>query len=153
MIKEKIKQLLNKEGDNKKKVENLVFLLVILIITIIAINYIWKDKESEDNTSTKVTNKQLANTYNEETDNDTTLEDKLENILGEINGAGEVKVLLTYSESNKIVPVFNKTEKSTDTTEEDSGGGKRNIKETDISEEVVYQDKEGVRKYSYTKNS
>lgn len=153
MIKEKIKQLLNKEGDNKKKVENLVFLLVILIITIIAINYIWKDKESEDNTITKVTSKQLANTYNEEIDNEITLEDKLENILGEINGAGEVKVLLTYSESNKIVPVFNKTEKSTDTTEEDSGGGKRNIKEIDVSEEVVYQDKEGVRKYSYTKNS
>ena len=46
MIKDKITSLIkNNEGDNKKKIESLVFLLIILIVTIIAINYIWNDND------------------------------------------------------------------------------------------------------------
>ena len=51
---EKIKNLSSEEGkDSKKKIENLVAFLIILIITFIAINKIWSgdSKEStEDNT-------------------------------------------------------------------------------------------------------
>ena len=41
-----------------------------------------------------------------------------------------------------MIPVYNKTQKTTNTTEGDSGGGKRTIEESDVSEEVVYEGKQ-----------
>lgn len=141
-----MKGILNKffkpEGDNKKKVENLVFLLVVLVITIIAINFIWKDDKKEENTNS---NKQLAtaDTNTANNDNEESLEVKLETILSKISGVGKVDVMLTYTESTQIVPVYNKTEKTSNTDETDSGGGTRKIEESDVSQEVVYQDENG----------
>ena len=40
MFKDKIKEFTNAEGNNKKKIENLIFLVVVLIVTII-IAYIY----------------------------------------------------------------------------------------------------------------
>ena len=143
MLKEKINGLLTGNGNNKKKIENLVFLLVVLIITVISINVIWNgDKKKEDDTSTESNTKQLAKNNND-TDNETTLESKLENILSKINGVGKANVMLTYTESTQMVPVYNKTEKTSNTDESDSGGGTRKIEESDVSQEVVYEDENG----------
>ena len=143
MLKEKINGLLTGNGNNKKKIENLVFLLVILIITVISINVIWNgDKKKEDDTSTESNTKQLAKNNND-TDNETTLESKLENILSKINGVGKADVMLTYTESTQMVPVYNKIEKTSNTDESDSGGGTRKIQESDVSQEVVYEDENG----------
>lgn len=141
-----MKDILNKffkpEEDNKKKVENLIFLLVVLVITIIAINFIWTDDKKEESTNS---NKQLAtadtNTANK--NNEESLEIKLENILSKISGVGKVDVMLTYTESTQIIPVYNKTEKTSNTDESDSGGGTRKIEESDVSQEVVYQNENG----------
>ena len=46
MLKEKLTKIFKDDGNNKKKTENLLFLLVILIVTVVAINVIWKDKET-----------------------------------------------------------------------------------------------------------
>lgn len=140
MFKEKLNKFLNGDGDNKKKVENLIFLLIILIITIVAINFIWKDNKQESKQIT--TNKELANEENI-TNNDEDLEKKLEKILSNINGVGNVSVMLTYTESTQIIPVYNKTEKTSNTNESDSGGGTRQVEESDVTQEVVYQDKNG----------
>lgn len=143
MLKEKINGLLTGNGNNKKKIENLVFLLVVLIITVISINVIWNgDKKKEDDTSTESNTKQLAKNNND-TANETTLESKLENILSKINGVGKANVMLTYTESTQMVPVYNKTEKTSNTDESDSGGGTRKIEESDVSQEVVYEDENG----------
>lgn len=141
MLKDKLSKLFKAEGDNKKKIENLVFLLVVLIITIIAINTIWNDK---DNKKESTNNKELAITENNNSSsNNENIETKLENILSKINGVGKVEVMLTYTESTQMVPVYNKTEKASSTEESDSGGGTRKIEESDVSQEVVYQDENG----------
>ena len=51
--------------------------------------------------------------------------------------------MLTYTESTQIIPVYNKTEKTSNTNESDSGGGTRQVEESDVTQEVVYQDKNG----------
>ena len=136
--------MFHQEGDNKKKVENLIFLLVILIVTIVAINYIWNDNETEEGNTNASSNKQLANINNQqEENNENSLETRLEDILSKIEGVGEVDVLLTYNESTEVVPIYNKTEKTSNTTEEDSDGGTRSIEESDVSQEVVYEEKDG----------
>ena len=50
MIKEKIKSLVKKKtsGDNKKTLENLIVFLVLLIITVIAINIIWGKENNNE---------------------------------------------------------------------------------------------------------
>ena len=140
MLKERLNKFLNGDGDNKKKVENLIFLLIILIITIVAINFIWKDEKQESKQTT--TNKELAS-EEKNTNSDEDLEKKLEKILSSINGVGNVNVMLTYTESTQIIPVYNKTEKTSNPNESDSGGGTRQVEESDVTQEVVYQDKNG----------
>ena len=144
MLKEKINSLLNtQEGNSKKKIENLIFLLVILIITVIAINYIWNDK-SKSQVVLETNNKETEIVDNSiQGDSSENLEAKLENILSKISGVGKADVMLTYNESTQVIPIYNKKEKISNTDESDSGGGTRKIKETDSSEEVVYTDSNG----------
>lgn len=141
MLKERIDKFFNGEGNNKKKTENLVFLLIILIVTVIAINVIWKDEKS-DTDITNTSNKKLANIEEENLSTNNSLEEKLENILSNMNGVGNVDVLITYNETEEIVPVYNKTDKKSVTNETDSAGGVRVTEETDAQQEVVYQNDE-----------
>lgn len=123
--KKKLKEMFSfkTEGSNKKKIENLVVFVIILIITIIVINTIWNgDKNIAENKET--TDKVLAKTessqeeqYAEETNE---LETRLENILQSIEGVGKVKVLLTYSESSTTVAMYNEDSTKSDTEETDS---------------------------------
>ena len=57
MFKDKLKELINPEDgskNNKKKIENLIFFVVILIITIVDINIIWNgDKKSINSEETQ----------------------------------------------------------------------------------------------------
>ena len=144
MLKEKLNLLLKTdEGNSKKKIENLFFLLGILIVTIIAINYIWNDK-NKNTLSTNITNTNESNDKIEmKEDEQKNLEEKLENILSKIVGDGKIDVMITYNESTQVIPVYNKKEKTSNTDESDSGGGTRKVEEVDSSEEVVYTDSTG----------
>lgn len=141
MLKEKLNQLFKSEGNNKKKIENLSFFLIILVVTVIAINVIWKDESSEKKENNTDTSKKLA--YSEEkTPVENDLESRLEDILSNIYGVGKVKVLITYNETEELIPIYNKKDKKSTTNEVDSSGGTRVVEESDTSEEVVYQNEE-----------
>ena len=139
-MKEKFAKIFKEDGNNKKKTENLVFLLILLVITVVAINVIWRDDEIS-NSSTNNTTKQLSV---KEVENvaETTLEEKLENILSKINGVGNVDVLITYNETEEIIPVYNTQDKTSLINETDSTGGTRVTQESDSSREVIYQNDE-----------
>ena len=145
MFRDKLKFLKPQEdGNDKKKIENLVFFVIILIITIIAINIVWSDndnkKKSKDNIND--TTKQLASTTME-TSSDIGLEQKLKNILETIQGVGKVNVFINYSESSETVAMFNENSKTSTTEETDTSGGKRIIEQKDTQKDVVYQDSNG----------
>ena len=71
------------------------------------------------------------------------LETKLEEILSRIQGVGEVKVLLNYSESSEVVAMYNETSKTSNTEETDTSGGTRKIQETDTQKDIIYQEDNG----------
>ena len=52
---------------------------------------------------------------------------------------GNVKVLITYNESEEIIPVYNKNDKKNISSETDSSGGTRTVEEVDLSQEVVFE--------------
>lgn len=135
----------NEETKNKKKIENIVFLVLILIVTLVVINVIWKgDNNSSENTKTENHDGSiLANNYNEQETNETELERKLENILGTIKNVGKVNVLLNYSESSSLVPLYNESTTTSSTEEGDSTGGTRNVTETETKKDVVFSENSG----------
>lgn len=144
---EKIKGLILKddEGNSKKKIENLVAFVILLIITLIVINYVWNDgkKNNTNNIKEESSYKQLATNVNS-VSTKTDLEQKLEDILSKIDGVGNVRVLITYSQSSEVVAMYNETLKSSSTEEEDSSGGKRKVDETDSTKEVIYTQENGI---------
>lgn len=142
MLKEKLNKLLKNDGNDKKKTENLVFLLIILIVTVIAINVIWKDDEKENINTVDNSKKIAVNTEEKIIYQQDSLEVKLENILSNIIGVGNVDVLITYNETEEVIPVYNKKDKKSVTNEIDSSGGTRVVEESDTSQEVIYQNEE-----------
>ena len=132
MIKEKLKTFFNETKD-KKKVNNLIAILIILIIAVIAINTLFSDNDKEKNTNTNTTGKELA-TENLENDD---MEKKLKNILSQIKDVGNVDVLITYSESSSVVPIYNEKNSKSTTEEVDTNGGTRTIESYNTDKEVV----------------
>lgn len=156
MFKDKLNKFLGKDentGDNnnKKKIENLVFLIVLVIITVVIINIIWNgDKTTNKEQSNNDTSKQLATTNNQTINqnqtqgtSETDLETRLEEILSQIQGVGEVKVFLNYSESSEVVAMYNETSRTSNTEETDTEGGTRTIQETDTQKDIIYQEDDG----------
>lgn len=141
---QKIKDNLTKTDNknNKKRVENLVVGILILIITVIAINTIISDKGDKEK------NEEVANTIIAESKENTTetLEERLKNILSKINGVGKVDVLISYSESSQTVAMYNENIKETSTEEKDESGGTRLITENNIQKDVIYQEENGEKK-------
>lgn len=152
MFKDKLKCMLskNEEVSNKRKIENLVFLVIILIITIVIINYVWNGDKSSNKTITNSVGKQLASTentqsqsINQSVSNNNDLEKRLEEILSNINGVGNVKVFINYSETSETVAMYNENAKTSVTEETDTSGGLRKIETTDSQKEIVYQENNG----------
>lgn len=148
MFLEKLKQLTSKteEGDSKKKIENLVFFLIILIVVLVAINLIWNN-EKEENVQSTDSNKKLATQIEtkNELDAQDTLTAQLEDILQNINGVGKVKVLITYSQTSQTIPLYNEDTSQKDTEEADKSGGTRKVVETDTKKEIIYQETNGTK--------
>lgn len=155
MFKNKLKSIIgdgNNDGNNKKKIENLVFLVIILIITVVVINYIWNGNKSSNKTITNSAGRQLASSKTSQgadsnqtssSSNSESLERRLEDILKNIDGVGDVKVFINYSESSETVAMYNENSKKSTTEETDKSGGVRKVEETDSQKEVIYQEQNG----------
>ena len=135
---DKIKKIFeNKE----KRIENLISLLIILVITLIVINKILdtggnnvnSEKESFD-----IQNEVGVELAKNERDLvSTDLEKRLENILSKISGVGNVSVLLTYKESQALVPIYNINSSTSTVEEKDTSGGSRITETENMQKDVV----------------
>lgn len=152
MFIEKLKSIFNKsaEENSNKKIENLVFFIIILIVTVVMINYIWNGKSKKANKNSQ--GKQLASAQNiiennvaGNTTNDKGLDKKLENILSNIEGVESINVLLSYSESSENLAMYNENSKKSTTEEADKSGGTRKIEQEDSQKEIVYKEENGCK--------
>lgn len=152
-MKEMIKKIMpeNKDITNKKKIENLIVFVAILIITLVAINFIWNGDKTESKQNEDTGTKQLASYNQNQTaynlnDSSDELESKLQNILKTVKGVGNVNVFLNYSETSTVQAMYNENTKESETEEKDTSGGNRVIKETDTQKEIVYTEEDGDKK-------
>ena len=140
MLKEKFKKF--------AKIENIVFLIIILVVTTIAINYILKEDKSTTKNENTTNSKVLADSQEETNTSD--LQSNLEKIstendkyiisylghlddirtpnnflqalkiLSTIKGVGKVKVFISYSESSKTIAMYDEKTTTSSTEETDS---------------------------------
>lgn len=147
MLKDKIKEIGKGEGNNKKKIENVAFLIIVLISTIIIINVILDDDSvsSDKETNKTSTDKVLASisSSDETEDSASDLEGKLEEILSTIKGVGDVNVFINYSESSTTVAMYDEKTTVSSTEETDSDGGVRNTTSTETEKDVIYSEEDG----------
>lgn len=141
----KLKQIITsfKQKDDKRKIENLIFLIIIASVTIIIIKILIKptsNNEQKDNI------KQLAKeniNINTQIENKNEIESKLEKILAKLDGVGKVNVMITYSKAEEIEPVYNENKKEEITQENDNEGGVRTINQQESNKEVIYEEING----------
>lgn len=138
MNKEKLKNMFK----GKKKTENIVVLIVILIATVVAINYIWNDdKKNTDSILEKKDKDEYDSVVQVSSNNEEDeFEQKLEKILNQISGVGKVKVMITYSESSSVSPIYNEDTSISNVNETDSSGGIRSTVETDSQKEIIFKE-------------
>ena len=148
-IKNKLKLGSSDSEENKgknKKIENIVFLIILLIVTVIVINNVWT---GDSKNSKEQTDKVLANALESNSIDTTTssgyyaLQESLENILETMEGVGKVKVLINYSETSTTVAMYNETKTESTTEEKDTEGGTRNVTQTDTQKEIAYTSESG----------
>ena len=152
MFRDKLKKIFQhdnneQEGNDKKKIENIVFFIIVLVITIVIMNAIWNGNKQSTKKDENISTKYLA-TENEDmesveiTDQEE-LEKKLENILSKIEGVGNVNVCINYSESSEVIAMFNENSKVSTTEETDTSGGIRKIQQTDSQKDIIYKEDNG----------
>ena len=134
------------EKGKKKKIENIIFLIILFIVTVLIINNVWNG----DTDKSKVQNdKVLAEVLETETrENSKTkgyynLQESLEEILETMDGVGKVNVLINYSETSTTVAMYNETKTESTTEEKDTEGGTRNVTQTDTQKEIAYTEENG----------
>ncbi len=151
MLKEKISKIKNSlikadgSSNNKKTIENLVVFIILLIVTVVMINYIWNGKEKEKTQKQNLVGAKTLAEDPEKSQVDDDMESKLENILSKIKGVGEIKVAVMYSKTSEIVPMYNEDSSEKLTEETDSNGGNRRVEETTVKKDIIYEENSGVK--------
>lgn len=56
---------------------------------------------------------------------------------------GKVNVLVTYTQTSEVKPMYNENNTVSHTTESDSAGGTRTVEETGTNKQVVFTDEKG----------
>jgi len=115
---EKLKELLNKD----KKTSNLILIVILLVILLISMNYIFS---SEDE------NKEAASVLSENVISESnSVETKLSNIISKIEGVESAHVMISYSSTEKVIPVYDTKESVDTTTEEEKTSSKKTVEKT-----------------------
>ena len=144
--KNKINEEINNLMQNKKFVNCLIVLLVIIFLWLAVSNFIGDDagltKGNGDNTpigAQEVSSEEWVTTSKELLDYETEQKEKLEEILSKIDGVGEVVVNIYFESSEVKVPATNSSTQTSETEEEDTNGGTRVTKQETEGATVVMQ--------------
>jgi stage III sporulation protein AG len=137
-------------GNRKKLIENSVAVIIIGVILIIAGGAFFSD-EDKDSGKEKVPAGTMLEIADAAAAADTghdydKFEIRLERILSSIEGAGKVNVMITYVSGSELVPAFNSSKSGNDTSEKDSEGGIRELREEEYESSIAYIEEQGTKK-------
>ena len=132
----KMQDFMQKIKEKKlKRSDWLILVLAGILILIIALPTDTKGKKQAEEAKENISKEN--NTMEASKDE---IEQKLEDILEKIDGAGEVKVMSTYQDSGTQVVEKDKNTSENSLEESDSTGGVRSTKEQQLQESTVYEE-------------
>jgi len=131
----KLKEKLNK-GNSKKIINNLVIVVIVCVIILISLS-VFFPKENSNVADNNALEKVSVENKIPETAYSDSMEDRLEKILSNIDGVGEVEVMITYETSTEVIPASNVTKSQQTTEESDKQGGTRVIKQENTTQSIV----------------
>lgn len=138
-IKKKLQQLTG--GKKLRKDQCLILVLVGMLLCVISLPTEKENTKSNfwDTSNDKVVNKQTFDiaTSSENGSYAAQWEEKLEESLRFVEGAGQVRVLITLAGSEEQVLTRDGKEEVSDTQETDAAGGSRHVTETKLDRSVV----------------
>ena len=131
----KMQDFMQKIKEKKlKRSDWLILVLAGILILIIALPTDTKGKKQAEEAKENISKE---NNIMEASKDE--IEQKLEDILEKIDGAGEVKVMITYQDSGTQVVEKDKNTSENSVEESDSTGGVRSTKEQQLQESTVYE--------------
>lgn len=132
----KMQDFMQKIKEKKlKRSDWLILVLAGILILIIALPTDTKEKKQAEEAKENIS--QENNTMEASKDE---IERKLEDILEKIDGAGDVKVMITYQDSGTQVVEKDKNTSENSLEESDRTGGVRSTKEQQLHESTVYEE-------------
>lgn len=132
----KMQEFIQKIKEKKlKRSDWLILVLAGILILIIALPTDTKEKKQAEEAKENISKEN--NTMEASKDE---IERKLEDILEKIDGAGDVKVMITYQDSGTQVVEKDKNTSENSLEESDSTGGVRSTKEQQLQESTVYEE-------------
>lgn len=132
----KMQDFMQKIKEKKlKRSDWLILVLAGILILIIALPTDTKEKKQAEEAKKNISKEN--NTMEASKDE---IERKLEDILEKIDGAGDVKVMITYQDSGTQVVEKDKNTSENSLEESDSTGGVRSTKEQQLQESTVYEE-------------
>ena len=132
----KMQDFMQKIKEKKlKRSDWLILVLAGILILIIALPTDTKEKKQAEEAKENISKEN--NTMEASKDE---IERKLEDILEKIDGAGDVKVMITYQDSGTQVVEKDKNTSENSLEESDSTGGVRSTKEQQLQESTVSEE-------------
>ena len=132
----KMQDFMQKIKEKKlKRSDWLILVLAGILILIIALPTDTEEKKHAEKSKENISKEN--NTMEASKDE---IERKLEDILEKIDGAGDVKVMITYQDSGTQVVEKDKNTSENSLEESDSTGGVRSTKEQQLQESTVYEE-------------
>lgn len=139
-LKDKLKEV-SKKDNSKKFMTNLVVLIFIGIALILVSNSltptevvnskdVQEDLEKKKEPDIKLKDDLIG-------DYESKIEYELTEILSNIKGVGDVKIMVNLEDTAERIPAFNTTTINENTDENDAGGGVRKVTREDLKQEVV----------------
>lgn len=113
-----------------KNVEIIIAIVIVVIIISLSVSTFTKPVEKKSDISLPKNSNEIKNTNDK-------IEEKLVQILKAIDGAGEVKVMITYESGPEIVPALNTVKSDSTVEENDAGGGTRITKNSNNNSNSV----------------
>ncbi|WP_435788822.1 stage III sporulation protein AG [Clostridium sp.] len=117
---------------------NLVLLILVAVVIVLASSFF----KSQRSITTAIDETQVDKISSEDnslplTDYESKLEMKLKSTLEGIQGVGKVELMIYFESGEEAVPAININDSKSDTVENDTGGGKRNITQENSGRTVV----------------
>lgn len=129
---------LNFDEKEKKKLIVLLGVGVLCVISLVVLNFLQEKQQASTDIKEETTTEQSQQI--QESSKKDELEEQLTSILREINGSGDVSVMITYDNSEEIEPAYNSSSTKETTSETDSSGGERTVETSSENKTLVTSD-------------